>query len=515
MKKINNIKVYLSIVLSLAVIYCASIGICYNNAKDRIADDFNSESWQIAQDLTYLWESNIVYSPQSFIGEYNYKTFYPYRVVIYDNDFNEIERTGPCIRFTSNLITLETEYCFLADYLTDDIVNLMNSNFDKGNWISSFSYYYQGEKVIPVEIQYKDKKAQVVDRVKFTDINAEYETVKPTNMINLDGLDYLDYEEKYYEQLDSLIDNNGVFDKYNDTENGETQEGEFYWYTQVSFLEEDSKDAEDFRTYNVMVAAMIDYDEFALHDYGFKNNVVILTLIFIAACAVLLAGAYVIIKKYNLNSVRYAFTNAAAHELKTPLAVIENRCEFILEGVNGEKTNEYVNSIYKESLRMNSLLAKLLRYNKLASVSSVKKEQADLSAIVNNELQKYENSAAGKEIKINSNIIENAEVNCNIELISLAVDNYLSNAVHFASSNSEVNVSLKKHKKGYMLTVINQYSGLLDDNIWDMLYTDNKARSDKSTGMGLPICKEIFELHRYKYGFKCSNGTVEFYFIAK
>lgn len=43
----------------------------------------------------------------------------------------------------------------------------------------------------------------------------------------------------------------------------------------------------------------------------------------------------------------------------------------------------------------------------------------------------------------------------------------------------------------------------------------DESRNGKSTGMGLPISKEILELHNYKYGFKNENGSVEFYFIAK
>ena len=512
----KNIKVYLSIILVIAVLYGASITVCFNNAKTRISNNFENESYRLLDEISAYWESDSVFSsPQSFISQQSYLSEFPFKLVIYDNDYNEIARTGPVITFVPKLYKMETEVCFLADYLTDDIKKQILSNQEKGYWINLFSYAYEGNKVVPVSIEYKNTKAEVVDRVVFTDKKDSIESVTPMGSIRLYGIDIPDYQQKYYEKLDEMIDSGEVFDKYNESALGNTAEGEFFCYTQVSFLQDDSESLDDFREYNVMIASVIDFDDFTIHDYEFHRNVKTLTAIFIAACAVILAGAYALMKRYNLNCVRYAFTNAAAHELKTPLAIIENRCEFILEGVNGDKTNEYVNSIYKESLRMNTLLANLLRYNKLASVSSVKKEKVDFTQLVNNEVSKYSNSAQSRGIAIISYVTDNAKINCNGELISLAVDNFLSNAVKFSPNDSTVTVSLEKHKKAYKLTVANDFNGELDSNIWEMLYTEDKSRSDKSTGMGLPICKEIFGLHRYKYGCNCNEGRVEFYFIAK
>ena len=54
-------------------------------------------------------------------------------------------------------------------------------------------------------------------------------------------------------------------------------------------------------------------------------------------------------------------------------------------------------------------------------------------------------------------------------------------------------------------------------HIWEEFYREDKARNskDNSTGMGLAISKRILELHKFKYGFKNTNGGVEFSFTAK
>lgn len=61
-------------------------------------------------------------------------------------------------------------------------------------------------------------------------------------------------------------------------------------------------------------------------------------------------------EKEQMKYARYSFSNAAAHELKTPLAIIQNRCELVMEKVNEDKNDEYVKSIYEESIRMNKLV---------------------------------------------------------------------------------------------------------------------------------------------------------------
>lgn len=508
MKK--SIRVYVSIVMTVLILYAASLGVSFNNVKNSIRNYNFSDMNSIMMDLYNFWENQTIYDPYSFLNEFNNRSVYPYRIAIYDEDFNEIARTGACISFTGEF-QAPYEYCYIDDYLTDDIIKQINTYYDKGNFLYAFSYLHEDGRVVPVEMEYKNESG-VTGSIKLTDKTPENRVYLPALPLNFDGFSfYNDYELDCYKYIDELFDSREVFEKYNIYANGEqTDESEYYSWTQVSFLEEDSKDIDDYHIYNVFLAGKIDFNSFALNSFEFHNDVKIFTAIYFAVGIVLITAAYFIMKKYQLDAAKYAFTNAAAHELKTPLAIIENQCEFILENVNSEKNIEYTRSIYNQTLRMSSLLKKLLRYNKLSSLKKIDKQKINLTEIVNAELEKYSSFAQAKEIKIISEL-EDTEVNANSELISLVIDNFISNAIKFSKENSEIKLILKNKK----LSLINPYSGELDKNIWDMLYTEDKARGDKSTGMGLPISKIILELHRYKYGFECKNGSAEFYFIVK
>ncbi|MBQ1996542.1 MAG: two-component sensor histidine kinase, partial [Clostridia bacterium] len=96
------------------------------------------------------------------------------------------------------------------------------------------------------------------------------------------------------------------------------------------------------------------------------------------------------------------------------------------------------------------------------------------------------------------------------------VDNYLSNAIKYATGEKKVAVKLEKDR----FFVYNTSEGISRDTadlMWDILSRDNKARTKdgSSTGMGLPICAEIFKAHGFEYGYRNLQGKVEFYFEFK
>ena len=260
-------------------------------------------------------------------------------------------------------------------------------------------------------------------------------------------------------------------------------------------------------SYNIEMATLVSYE--------FRLSMLLQALYYFVLC--LIANITLIVyfrKARKLEESKIAFTSAAAHELKTPLAVIENQCECIMENVAPEKNEEYVRSIYSESLRMNKLVATLLQYNRLASAESIKKEKCDLSEMVKAETEKYKPLIEAKNILLEENVPDHSvEISCNKELLALVIDNYLSNAIKHTAENGKITVSLSADT----FAVYNEGKNIkpeLAKNLWDIFYRDDEARNseDKSTGMGLAICKQILEHHKFKYGFINKSDGVEFYF---
>ncbi|MBE6836015.1 MAG: HAMP domain-containing histidine kinase [Ruminococcaceae bacterium] len=219
---------------------------------------------------------------------------------------------------------------------------------------------------------------------------------------------------------------------------------------------------------------------------------------------------------------RSAFTAAAAHELKTPIAVIANSAECIMENVSPEKNEKYVRNIYDESLRMGRLVNSLMQYNRLSSGKSVRMRKCNLSEITLAEVEKYRTVAEEKGVDIQTDICKKARVKADSELIALVIDNYLSNAVKHTQKGDTIKISLQLREiyGSFRLSVFNEGEQIPAehiDKIWNVLYRADEVRNseDNSSGMGLAISKQILEIHKCVYGAINKADGVEFYFDLK
>lgn len=205
------------------------------------------------------------------------------------------------------------------------------------------------------------------------------------------------------------------------------------------------------------------------------------------------------------------FIGDASHELKTPIAVIMASAD----AYEQDKDKKWLLNIKSESDRMNKLVTDLLDLNSLENnQKELKKEELNLSKVVESSLLAYESLFYEKKLKFDYDIKDNivCEFNENKirELISILVDN----AIKFSKEHGHVNVELYKDKDIY-LKVLNKGEEIpLEerDKIFDRFYKVDKSRNRKSNsyGLGLSIAKKIVELHNGEISVDCSKGKTTF-----
>lgn len=254
---------------------------------------------------------------------------------------------------------------------------------------------------------------------------------------------------------------------------------------------------------------VITSNAFKIYTYMFFIFLSIAGAVFLSFCLKLNKKSEII-----ENSKRI-FISAAAHELKTPLSVIQNQCECIIENVLPEKNEEYMASIYDETLRMNDIVTSLLTFNRISTTDKITKEKCNLTNLVCTETNKYLSFAQSKGAEITLDAEEDIFVMCNAELMALAIDNYLSNAVKYATEEKKIKVSLYKTKGEFNLEVFNTGTPIDEKKateIWGIFEREDisRTRDGNSTGMGLPICKRIFDLHGFRGEYKAKDDGVEF-----
>ncbi len=429
---------------------------------------------------------------------------------------------------------MDDETINLDEYLSKDkLTELANMSKKYGENYSTFKFAIENGKVIPCSLTFRILQPYGHDgeTFYFTDKKPTDEISCLSHYFNMEIYSLLgsDFMLEDYDYIDAKY----KAGKVNKAEMPENKDTNVNTQSDIDYSDEYfSKDGryiiketfefatEDGNVYNLITYTALNIFENTVHYYLFTNWAIGLSCFFAVMLAVSLASAYSIMKKEQMKYAKYSFSNAAAHELKTPLAIIQNRCELVMENVNESKNGEYVKSIYEESIRMNKLVKNLLQYNSLTMNTDIDKKECDLDRIVKKEIEKYRPLSALKDVGIEDLACEKCRVKCNDELISLVIDNFLSNAVKFAEPKSVIKVSLNKKGKKFRLGVYNQgetISKQQGKELWELLYKGDMSRSrdENSSGMGLAICRQILELHNFKYGFENKENGVEFYFIAK
>ena len=433
--------------------------------------------------------------------------------------------TGEVVAKSTSYVTFmknynsETEYLNIEPYLTPEIKKQI-SDYQKSIkqgvfYIYRMSFNTSTGEYIPVEMElgFYDNEPCII---KLSDYEADYEIVEKDefNLFNYTfyDLDESAFNHRYYLWMNDYLNEKIAEIKagdYSNTGGGYTGNDKKY-FCGTEFIGEK-------KYVSVFVSSHSEYYDTLKHT-SFTESLLLITILFAFVYVfVIVAASKLYDKNQKLNQSLRAFTSAAAHELKTPLAVIQNQCECIIENVAPEKNEDYIKSVYDEAVRMNGIVSSFLQYNRLVNADKLQKEKCSLSEIVLTETEKYKAFADMRGVTINAEIsADEITVNCNRDLISMAVDNYLSNAIKYATGEKRVTVKLQNGR----FSVYNTCEGISADtaeSMWDILSRDNKARTKDgtSTGMGLPICAEIFKAHGYEYGYRNAKDGVEFYFNAQ
>jgi two-component system sensor histidine kinase/response regulator len=208
------------------------------------------------------------------------------------------------------------------------------------------------------------------------------------------------------------------------------------------------------------------------------------------------------------NAAKNRFLGMAAHDLRNPLASIRGLAEFLVEGAVGPLTPdqvELVNTIHDASQSMLKLVNELLDVATIESGElKLSLESHNLSELVAKSVALTNMEASKKKTHVNFEAA-GAPVMLPIDpaKIRQVVDNLLSNAVKYSPPGSSVSASVRADaaRAACILAVRDQGPGIPEGER-DRLFKDFGTLSvkptggEKSTGLGLAICRKIVEAHR-------------------
>ncbi len=222
-------------------------------------------------------------------------------------------------------------------------------------------------------------------------------------------------------------------------------------------------------------------------------------------------------KQELLEKNRRAFIDAVAHELKTPLAMIQAYSEGLKERIAEEKREAYLEVIIDETAKMNELILEMLKLTKLEDGAYILKlETFFMKKLIEEVVQAKGRLIEDKQITIVMKIDEESEVTADYRCMEQVVSNLLLNAIQHTDIGGTIWISLVEGK----VEIENKGAPIPEDKlklIWNAFYKVEEInnRSGEGSGLGLSIVKNMLELHKLSFGVENTEEGVKFWFNLK
>ena len=213
--------------------------------------------------------------------------------------------------------------------------------------------------------------------------------------------------------------------------------------------------------------------------------------------------------------IQRQFTANAAHELRTPLALMQVQLDLYHSNShpdNDADTVQMIKMVTEQNDRLNKMVKTLLDMSELQTVG--RDDEIVLDALVDEVLEDLEPLAEGKNIRLIGKCKDITMVGSDI-LIYRLVYNLVENAIKYNHSGGQVTVTADRKENHVYLSVEDTGTGIpeeLKERVFEPFFRVDKSRSRElgGVGLGLALVREIVRVHDGSIAVKSnpSGGTI-------
>ncbi len=209
---------------------------------------------------------------------------------------------------------------------------------------------------------------------------------------------------------------------------------------------------------------------------------------------------------HNATTTLTYFLSIISHELKSPLAAIENYLQVLLGGFAGPLNERQQRMLERCTLRVNDLRALITDIVDLARMNP-DQIQADFTVldpyeIATQALEDVRLAAAQKEISIQVDTSPQLQpIVAAPRRLRQVFSNLLSNAVKFSPDGGMVILRVKDEPERLVVEVMDEGIGIPADEqqlVFEDFFRSRNAEGIAGAGLGLSIAKKIVEAHQGK-----------------
>jgi len=225
----------------------------------------------------------------------------------------------------------------------------------------------------------------------------------------------------------------------------------------------------------------------------------------------------------KVDQAKTEFVSLASHQLRTPLSSINWYLEMLISGDAGE-LNEQQKKFLLEALKSSKKMVELV--NALLNVSRIELGTFVVEPSLQNIIYLTEEALKELEIEINIKKIkivkeydnEITEINLDKNLVTIILQNILSNSIKYTPENGTVKIKIYKIVEDLRIEISDSGIGIPDnqkDKVFSKLFrADNvKEKEIEGTGLGLYIVKSILDHSGGKIWFDSKENQGSTFFV--